>query len=239
MPYLGMDFYSGEDLPSRVDWIEKGAVTTVKDQGECGSCWTFSSTGSLEGAWQSATGNLVALSEQQLVDCCKVDGDSGCAGGDMDSAFKYLESHRVCSEDSYGYKQMSGACQEDTCSEVIPQGGVIGFKDVPANDEHALMEAVAQQPVSIAVQANQKSFKMYNSGILTQSCAAQVDHAVLLVGYGTEDGVDYWKIKNSWGATWGEDGYVRIQRGVAGDGQCGIDVMPSYPVLHLSEVIQV
>lgn len=239
MPYLGMDFYSGEELPSRVDWVEQGAVTPVKDQGQCGSCWTFSTTGSLEGAYQSASGNLVALSEQQLVDCCKVDGDSGCGGGDMDSAFTYFESHRICSEDSYAYKQMSGTCQEDTCSEVIPQGGVIGFKDVPANDEHALMEAVAQQPVSVAVQAGQKAFQMYDSGILTQSCTANVDHAVLLVGYGTEDGVDYWKIKNSWGANWGEDGYIRLQRGVAGEGECGIDVMPSYPVLHLSEVVQV
>jgi len=239
MPYLGMDFYSGEELPSRVDWVEQGAVTPVKDQGQCGSCWTFSTTGSLEGAWQSVSGDLVSLSEQQLVDCCKVDGDSGCGGGDMDSAFTYFESHRICSEESYTYKQTNGACQEDACSEVIPKGGVIGFKDVPANDEHALMEAVAQQPVSVAVQAGQKPFQMYDSGILTQNCSAQVDHAVLLVGYGTEDGVDYWKIKNSWGATWGEDGYLRLKRGVAGDGECGIDVMPSYPVLHLSEVIEV
>jgi len=239
MPYLGMDFYSGEELPSRVDWTEQGAVTPVKDQGQCGSCWTFSSTGSLEGAWHAATGKLVALSEQQLVDCCKTDGDSGCAGGDMDSAFTYLESHRVCSEESYGYKAMNGVCQEDTCSEVIPQGSVIGFKDVPPQDEHALMEAVAQQPVSIAVQADQKPFKMYDSGILSQSCEASVDHAVLCVGYGTEDGVDYWKIKNSWGDSWGEGGYVRIRRGVTGAGECGIDVMPSYPVLHLSEIIQV
>lgn len=239
MPYLGMDFYSGEELPSRIDWTEQGAVTPVKDQGSCGSCWTFSTTGALEGAWQTATGNLIALSEQQLVDCCKTDGDAGCAGGDMDSAFTYLESHHICSEESYVYTGTNSACNEDTCSEVISQGSVIGFKDVPAQDEHALMEAVAQQPVAIAVQANQKPFKMYNSGIVTQNCSGQVDHAVLCVGYGTEDGVDYWKIKNSWGNTWGEDGYVRIQRGVTGAGECGIDVMPSYPVLHLSDIVHV
>jgi len=228
LPHLGTHRYTGAKLPDAVDWVAKGAVTDPKNQGQCGSCWAFSSTGALEGAWQIATGRLVSLSEQQLVDCAK-NGNNGCHGGGMDQAFQYLEQHDVCTEESYSYQAKDGVCSESKCSAGIPKGGVVGFKDVAQQDTQALMEAVAQQPVSVAIEADQNAFQFYGGGILSAECGAKLDHGVLLVGYGTENGVDYWKVKNSWGASWGEGGFVRIKRGVPKDGECGIKDGPTYP----------
>jgi C1A family cysteine protease len=230
LPHLGTHNYSGRPLPDSVDWVANGAVTPVKSQGKCGSCWAFSSTGALEGAWQIATGNLVSLSEQQLVDCSK--HNHGCKGGIMFAAFDYLKGSRpVCTEGSYSYKAANGVCKESTCTAGIPSGAVTGYKDVTPDDEKALMEAVAQQPVSVAIQADESVFQLYTGGVLTKKCGAKLDHAVLAVGYGSDGGVDYWKVKNSWG-NWGEDGYVRLQRGVKNHGECGINSQPVYPVVH-------
>jgi len=228
-PFLGTDLYSGVQLPAAVDWTDKGAVTPPKNQAQCGSCWAFSTTGALEGAWQIATGKLVSFSEQQLVDCST--DNSGCRGGSMDLAFTYLEDQVVCTEDSYPYSAQAGTCKVSNCTVGIPKSGVMGYKDVPADDEQALMEAVAQQPVSVAIEADQMAFQLYSSGILTKECGAKVDHGVLVVGYGTANGVDYWKVKNSWGPTWGERGYIRIERGVPKAGECGINSGPTYPVV--------
>jgi len=231
LPYLGTHRYSGAELPSAIDWTAKGAVTPPKNQGQCGSCWSFSTTGALEGAWQVATGKLVSLSEQQLVDCSKGQ-NQGCKGGSMDLAFEYLEKHAVCTEESYPYKAKDGTCQQTSCSTGIPLGAVTGFKDVAADDDKALMEAVAKQPVSVAIEADQMAFQLYKGGVLTKECGDKLDHGVLIVGYGTEDGVDYWKVKNSWGAAWGESGYVRLQRHSSKKaGECGINSQPSYPVV--------
>lgn len=235
MPHLGTDAYSGAALPSSVDWVKDGAVTPVKNQGSCGSCWTFSTSGALEGAWKVATGNLVSLSEQQLVDCSTNDGNSGCNGGSMDAAFTYLESHNFCTESSYPYEQKQGkVCKESNCTAGIPSKRVTGFKDVPARDMEALMEAVSKQPVSIGIEADQVAFQLYSGGVLTKKCGSKLDHGVLLVGYGTDHGVDYWKVKNSWGPSWGEEGYIRMQRGNSTDGECGVKLMASYPVIGKS-----
>merc|ERR1719263_1454268 len=235
LPYLGQHRYSGAELPTEVDWSAKGAVTPVKNQGQCGSCWSFSSTGSLEGAWEIASGKLVSLSEQQLVDCSKKEGNMGCNGGLMDNAFTYWKTAGVCTEESYPYTAKTGTtCKASSCTKAIPEGGVVGFKDVDKDDEKALMEAVATGPVSIAIQANKGAFQFYKGGVLSTSCGTSLDHGVLLVGYGTENGKTYWKVKNSWGEVWGEKGYILLEREHSPDGkagECGLMTQPSYPVV--------
>lgn len=232
LPHLGTHNYTGAPLAKSTDWVLKGAVTPVKNQKQCGSCWAFSTTGAIEGAWQIATGKLLSLSEQQLVDCSKE--NNGCHGGSMDMAFAYEEKVGICSdsEDSYPYVAKDGTCKQASCTVALPKGGVRGFKDVPEDDEQALMEAVMQQPVSIGIEADQAAFQLYNGGILTKKCGSKLDHGVLLVGYGTDKGIDYWKVKNSWGSSWGENGYIRLERGVKNAGECGINSQPSYPVVH-------
>merc|ERR1711945_19564 len=192
----------------------KGAVTPVKNQGTCGSCWSFSTTGALEGVWHIAGNALTSLSEQQFVDCDKI--DQGCNGGSMDSAFQFAETNAICTESSYPYEGRGGTCEAASCTVGIPKGDVKGYKDVAPDSKQALMSAVQQQPVSIAIEADKISFQLYRSGILSSYCGSNLDHGVLLVGYGTEGGKDYWKVKNSWGTTYGE---------------CGLLSQPSYPVV--------
>lgn len=231
-PYLGKHKYSGAALPASVDWNAKGAVTPPKNQGHCGSCWSFSTTGALEGAWKIATGKLVSLSEQQFVDC-STDGNQGCKGGSMELAFKFAEANAVCTEESYAYNAKQGTCHETSCTEGIPKGGVTGYKDVDPDDTQALMEAVAKGPVSVAIEADQIAFQLYKSGVLTQECGTKLDHGVLVVGYGTEGGKDYWLVKNSWGPAWGDAGFIKILRGVKPrEGECGINSLPTYPVVN-------
>jgi len=204
-----------------VDWVSKGAVTAVKDQAQCGSCWAFSTTGAVEGAVQVATGRLTSVSEQQLVDCAGSSGNQGCNGGLMDDAFNWIVSHKgIGSESSYPYTARDGTCQN------VPTVSTIsGYKDVQQGSEDALMTALQMRPVSIAIEADQSSFQMYKSGIFKGPCGTQLDHGVLLVGSGSEGGVNYWKVKNSWGASWGDNGFIRIIRG---SNVCGLANMASY-----------
>jgi len=222
----------GEPLtaaPASVDWVSAGAVTPVKNQGQCGSCWTFSTTGSMEGAYFLAGHPLTSFSEQELVSCDST--DQGCNGGWMDSAFTWIQGNGgITTEASYPYTSGSGntgSCKGTGNS--VPGTIPTGFVDVQAGSVSALMSAVAQQPVSIAIQANQASFQSYSGGVLTGKCGQQLDHGVLAVGYGTLNGVDYWKVKNSWGTTWGEDGYILIERSSAN--KCGVLSAASYPTL--------
>ena len=228
---LGVHAPSNITVPDTVDWTQKGAVNPIKNQGQCGSCWAFSAIGALEGAWEIATGKLDSFSEQQLVDCSRAQGNQGCSGGLMDNAFKYEEGNAVCTEASYGYTARGGTCQAATCTAGIPKGGVVGFKDVTPRSEQALMEAVAQQPVSVAIEADKSIFQLYSGGVLNGACGTNLDHGVVVVGYGEESGKPYWLVRNSWGAGWGLNGYVKIARGTGGVGMCGILSQPSYPVV--------
>merc|ERR1719265_3058325 len=232
LEYLGTHEYSGAELPSSVDWTTKGAVTPVKNQGQCGSCWSFSATGSLEGAWEIATGKLVSISEQQLVDCSKAEGNQGCQGGLMDDAFKYMEQNGMCTEESYSYTAKNGQCHASGCTIGVPKGSVSGFKDVSRDDENSLMEAVSKGPVSVAIEADKSVFQLYKTGVLDSTgCGTQLDHGVLVVGYGELSGKKYWKVKNSWGSSWGMSGYILLGRGLGSAGECGILSQPSYPVV--------
>merc|ERR1719421_648144 len=217
------------NLPSSVDWTTKGVVTPIKNQGQCGSCWAFSTTGSVEGANALKTGTLVSLSEQELVDCAGSYGNQGCNGGLMDYGFEYAKAKGLCTESSYPYTARDGTCKT-SCSAAVTIGG---YQDVAQNNEDQLQAAVAQQPVSVAIEADKSVFQFYSGGVMTSSaCGTQLDHGVLVVGYGTESGTDYWKVKNSWGTTWGMSGYILLGRGDNGaKGTCGIAMQPSYPTM--------
>ncbi|XP_073107500.1 senescence-specific cysteine protease SAG39-like [Elaeis guineensis] len=222
------------DVSDSVDWRTKGAVTSIKDQGQCGCCWAFSSVAAIEGITQINTGKLVSLSEQhymqQLVDCDVSDGNNGCSGGLMTRAFRYVIDNRgITTEDNYPYMAADGTCDTDKASSSAAT--ISGYENVPANDESSLLPAVSKQPVSVGIEGSGQDFLKYSSGIFTGPCGTNIDHAVTVVGYGTaEDGTKYWLLKNSLGTTWGENGYMRLLRGTDdAEGLCGIAMQASYP----------
>lgn len=215
-----------DNAPTSVDWRQSGAVNAVKDQGQCGSCWAFSAIGAIEGHHQIKTGTLLSLSEQQLVDCSTKYGNEGCNGGEMYEAFEYAETNALELESEYPYEGVDGRCRATS------NGGKVKtttYHRVQADSVAQLKAAIAQGPVSVAIEADTSSFQFYTGGVYnSKACGTELDHGVVAVGYGSENGKDYYIVRNSWGASWGEKGYIRIAA-VDGEGICGIQKDSVWP----------
>ncbi|KAI3743694.1 hypothetical protein L1987_56758 [Smallanthus sonchifolius] len=227
-PHLtSFKYESVSEVPHSLDWREEGAVTEVKQQLGCGSCWAFSSIAAVEGITLLTTGKLMSLSEQQLVDCNR-NGSGGCLGGYKENAFDYIAKTGINTDNSYPYHAADETCI--TTSEAVQAATITGYEMVPANNETALLVAVSKQPVSVSIDANCFEFGYYSSGVLTQHCGTNLTHDVTVVGYGTHDGIKYWLVKNSWGTGWGHNGYMMMQRDVNfPEGLCGIAMRAAYP----------
>ncbi|OQS04738.1 cysteine protease family C01A, partial [Thraustotheca clavata] len=216
-----------------VDWTTSKCVNAVKNQGQCGSCWAFSGTGTVESAHCIATGTLLNLSDQQVTSCAKAAGN-GCDGGLEDKAITWIHDNGgLCLEKDYPYTSGSsgqtGSCQSSCSKQKLSIGATVNIKG-----EGALETALNTQPISVAVEAGNDVWQYYKGGVVTHCPGAQSDHAVIAVGYGSENGKNFFKIRNSWGANWGEKGYIRLQRGVGGKGMCNVAEEPAYPKISVS-----
>jgi len=227
MPHVAGDF-AATDTPDEVDWTTKGAVNEITNQGHCGSCWAFSATATLESSYQLATGKLYKLAEQQLVDCDHTGEDAGCGGGDRDTGLAFWKDG-ACSRESYPYEGKNGECRTSSCTLQVPAGAVTGVVDVETNSVEALKTALVGRPVSISVNAGK--LQHYANGVVHNPCETMShNHAIVTVGYGTDNGDAYFKVRNSWGTTWGEGGYVRLaQQGGTYGTACMLGSAPSYP----------
>lgn len=223
------DFVSTQevkDLPAAWDWRHEGAVTGVKNQGQCGSCWAFSTTGSTEGCHFLTTKHMVGLSEQNLVDCSRPQGNLGCNGGLMTSAMNYIKIAGIDTESSYPYTAHDGTCKFNPANV----GSKLStFTNIQRGSESDLQKALYQGPVSVAIDASQSSFQFYHSGVYSDNrcSSSQLDHGVLAVGWGSAEGKDYWIVKNSWGTSWGNQGYIWMARN--SHNMCGIATMATIP----------
>jgi len=216
--------------PDSVDWREKGYVTPIKNQGQCGSCWSFSATGSLEGQHFRKSGDLVSLSEKNLMDCSKPEGNHGCEGGLMDQAFAYIiKNNGIDTEMSYPYVPKDGSCMFNPSNIGATE---VSCMDIERESEDNLQKAVATEgPISVAIDAGHRSFQLYKTGVYKEpECSsARLDHGVLAVGYGTDGSDDFWLVKNSWGTMWGMEGYIKMARNDRN--MCGIATQASFPTV--------
>jgi len=205
---------------------------------QTGSCWAFSAVATIEGLHHITKGELVSLSEQELVDCVR-GGSDGCNGGYVEDAFEFLaKKGGIASETNYPYKGVNKNCKVKKESDGVAK--IKGYEAVPANSEKALLKAVAHQPVSVSIEGGGSAFQFYSGGIFTGECGTEIDHSVTVVGYGKGgDGTKYWLVKNSWGTEWGEKGYIRMKRDIdAKEGLCGIATGPSSPVVQCGHLKQ-
>ncbi|OQR88952.1 cysteine protease family C01A [Achlya hypogyna] len=222
----------GSTAAGSVDWTTSKCVTPVKNQGQCGSCWAFSGTGAAESAHCIATGTLLDLAEQQVVDCDTAGYNQGCNGGMEDAAITWIQKNGgLCLTKDYPYTSgssgQSGRCKSSCTKQKLSIGATVNIKG-----ESPLTTALDTQPVAVAVEAGNDVWQYYKGGVVSQCPGAQSDHAVIAVGYGSDGGKNYFKIRNSWGANWGEKGYIRLQRGVGGKGMCNVAEMPAYPKIN-------
>ncbi|CAF2045487.1 probable cysteine protease RDL4 [Brassica rapa] len=220
---------AGDVLPKSVDWRNEGAMSEIKDQGHCRSCWAFSTVGAVEGLNKIVTGVLVTLSEQDLINCNK--DNNGCEGGKVETAYEFIvKNGGLGTTKDYPYKAVDGVCDAHL-KENNKNFMIDGYENLPANDEHALRKAVAHQPITAIIDSSSREFQLYKSGVFDGTCGTNLNHGVVVVGYGNEDGRDYWIVRNSWGNTWGEAGYMKMARNIVNPrGLCGIAMRASYPL---------
>ncbi|PWA51638.1 peptidase C1A [Artemisia annua] len=222
--------YADATIPPKIDWRAHNAVTPVKNQGQCGSCWAFAAVAAVEGINAIRTGQLLTLSEQQLVDCDSKGMNMGCNGGSHAEAFKFIHEHGgLATQESYPYVGKREQC----CTAKFGHHSITldGRESIPRRNEEAMLKAVAHQPVTISMDPNSRDYMFYSSGVFTGQCGTRTMHAMTVVGYDeTPEGLKYWIVKNSWGPKWGEQGYIRMLRGVQlPEGQCGMYIQPSMP----------
>lgn len=218
-------------LPAAVDWRAKGAVTPIKNQGNCRSCWAFASVGALEGQQFRKTKRLVSLSEQNLIDCAVEYPNNGCIRGNIYKAYEYVHDNGgLDTEDSYPYLGFTMTCRYQAQNSGVTSQGYVY---IPTGDERKLQAAVATVgPIAVIIDSSHRTFGLYNGGLhYDRDCSSNSPtHGVLIVGYGTNaKGQDYWLVKNSWGANWGENGYIRMARNR--NNNCGIASRASYPIV--------
>ena len=217
------------NVSAAIDWRNRSAVTPVKDEGTCGSCWAFSTTGALEGLYAINNRMLLNFSEQQLVDCSTEGGNDGCNGGTFDGSFDYIQVNGIELEADYPYKGSGDTCQYSSDKAVFKNNGYV---QLPQNNVTLMKAVVNLQPLAVGVKASDQAFQLYESGVLTDNCDTDIDFSLLIVGYNTtSDGTEYWIAKNQWGTSWGLEGYIQIAIGYqnSGSGLCGINTTPTYP----------